>query len=130
MDKTTAAERVAAWLDEHKANDSDDIIKAYGTFGGTEFLNAADLRALLAENARLKATVQPEVCAWLSEDGHETTTAYSKAWMENAGFGVWGEVAKKYTQPLGRIVEAQPAPDLFQQMGLPTIKFPNTGSDK
>lgn len=38
--------------------------------------------------------------AWMSRDGKNTVTAEDKRRMLNAGFGVWAEVAQKYTIPL------------------------------
>lgn len=60
----------------------------------------ATLRAALAAAPAAAPVVQPEPVAWMRNDGSDCKTAASKTWMESAGFGVWGDVAKLYQTPL------------------------------
>lgn len=46
------------------------------------------------------AQAQGEPVAYMRDNRKECTTAANKRWMENAGFGVWADVAASYTIPL------------------------------
>lgn len=59
-------------------------------------------------------SVESEVVAWMRDSREGCITAKSKRQMENANFGVWGEIAKSYTIPLGFIASPLPVQNAAQ----------------